>query len=267
MKGATPEGARTEQEVARWVRGMFARVAHRYDLANHLLSFNIDRHWRNHTVRRVRPILERPDARVLDLCCGTGDLTLELWRASHNRSLTFAAPGESTRPHRSRERERAVVFGADFCHPMLISARAKIGRGHARASLFEADALRLPLGDASLHLVTVAFGFRNLANYQAGLAELRRVLRPGGVAAILEFSRPPNAAFRALYNFYSRRILPWIGGALSGSRDAYTYLPESVRRFPAAGELAEGMRRAGFAEVRFEYLTGGIVALHLGSVA
>jgi demethylmenaquinone methyltransferase/2-methoxy-6-polyprenyl-1,4-benzoquinol methylase len=250
MRGAAPEGSRNEQEAARWVRGMFARVSHRYDLANHLLSFNIDRHWRNHTVRRVRPILERPGARVLDLCCGTGDLLL----AMHN-SLTP-----------SRERKRAVVLGSDFCHPMLLSACSKIERRRARASLFEADALRLPLADASLDLVTIAFGFRNLANYEAGLAEIRRVLRPGGIAAILEFSQPPNAAFRALYNFYSRRILPWIGGALSGSRDAYTYLPESVRRFPSAGELAEGMRRAGFAEARFERLTGGIVALHLGTV-
>lgn len=251
MRGAAPRGARDEQEAARWVRGMFARVAHRYDLANHLLSFNIDRYWRSHTVRRVRPVLERPDARVLDLCCGTGDLTLALLR-----SLTVAAPSGPG----------AVVFGSDFCHPMLISARAKIGRRRAPASLFEADALRLPLRDCSLDLVTVAFGFRNLANYEAGLVEMRRVLRPGGMAAILEFSQPPNAAFRALYNFYSRRILPWIGGALSGSRDAYNYLPESVSRFPSAGELAENMRRVGFAEVRFEYLTGGIVALHLATV-
>jgi demethylmenaquinone methyltransferase/2-methoxy-6-polyprenyl-1,4-benzoquinol methylase len=252
MRGAAPEGARSEQEAARWVRGMFARVAHRYDLANHLLSFNIDRHWRSHTVRRVLPILERSDARVLDLCCGTGDLLLAM--------LPLSRDGASSRPG-------AMRFGSDFCHPMLLSARAKIERRRAPAALFEADALRLPLGDASLDLVTVAFGFRNLANYEAGLAEIGRVLRPGGVAAILEFSQPPNRAFRALYNFYSRRILPWIGGALSGSRDAYTYLPESVRRFPPAQELADGMRRAGFRKVQFEYLTGGIVALHLGTIA
>jgi demethylmenaquinone methyltransferase/2-methoxy-6-polyprenyl-1,4-benzoquinol methylase len=131
--------------------------------------------------------------------------------------------------------------------------------------LFEADALRLPLSDASLDLITVAFGFRNLANYEAGLREMRRVLRGGGVAAILEFSQPPNPLFGALYGFYSRRVLPLIGGALSGSRDAYTYLPESVRKFPAPQELAEMMRTAGFGPVEFERLTGGIVALHLGS--
>jgi demethylmenaquinone methyltransferase/2-methoxy-6-polyprenyl-1,4-benzoquinol methylase len=240
MSGATPEGARNEQEAARWVRGMFGRVAHRYDLANHLLSFNIDRYWRAHTVRKVSDILERPGARVLDICCGTGDLVLAL--------------AEGGRP----------VLGSDFCHPMLVAAHQKIARRAAPAVLFESDALRLPLRDASLDLLTVAFGFRNLANYESGLAEVRRVLRPGGTAAILEFSRPPNRAFAGLYNFYSRRILPLIGGALSGSRDAYRYLPESVRKFPDAPELAARMRAAGFSGVEFEYLTGGIVALHVG---
>jgi demethylmenaquinone methyltransferase/2-methoxy-6-polyprenyl-1,4-benzoquinol methylase len=236
MKGAAPQGARNEREAADWVRGMFARVARRYDLANHVLSFNIDRVWRARTVRRVRPILERPGARVLDICCGTGDLTLALAREC-----------------------RAPVLGSDFCHPMLVAARRK-----GAADLFEADALRLPLRDASLDLVTVAFGFRNLANYGAGLAEMRRVLGPGGMAAILEFSDPPNPVFAALYHFYSRRILPLIGGALSGSRDAYTYLPESVRKFPSPEELAEEMRRAGFEQVRYERFTGGVATLHLG---
>ena len=236
MKGTAPPGARNEREAAAWVRGMFARVAHRYDLANHLLSFNIDRLWRARTVRRVRPILERSGARVLDICCGTGDLTLALAREC-----------------------RAPVFGSDFCHPMLVAARGK-----GAAGLFEADALRLPLRDASLDLVTVAFGFRNLANYGAGLAEMRRVLRPNGMAAILEFSEPPNPVFAALYHFYSRRILPLIGGALSGSRDAYTYLPESVRKFPSPEELADQMRRGGFEQVRYERFTGGIATLHLG---
>jgi demethylmenaquinone methyltransferase/2-methoxy-6-polyprenyl-1,4-benzoquinol methylase len=238
MKGAAPPGARNEREAAAWVRGMFARVARRYDLANHLLSFNIDRLWRARTVGRVRHILERPGARVLDICCGTGDLTLALARGC-----------------------RAPVLGSDFCHPMLVAARGK-----GAAGLFEADALRLPLRDASLDLITVAFGFRNLANYGAGLAEMRRVLRPNGMAAILEFSEPPNAVFAALYHLYSRRILPLIGGALSGSRDAYTYLPESVRKFPSPEELADQMRRGGFEQVRYERFTGGIATLHLGVI-
>ena len=256
MKGTAPPGARDEREAAAWVRGMFAGVARRYDLANHLLSFNIDRLWRARTVRRVRPILERPGARVLDICCGTGDLTLALARECR---APVSASGRACPAPTPDEACLALVFGSDFCHPMLVAARGK-----GAADLFEADALRLPLRDVSLDLVTVAFGFRNLANYEEGLAEMRRVLRPGGMAAILEFSEPPNATFAALYHFYSRRILPLIGGALSGSREAYTYLPESVRKFPPAEELAEEMRRAGFAEVRYERFTGGIVALHLG---
>jgi demethylmenaquinone methyltransferase/2-methoxy-6-polyprenyl-1,4-benzoquinol methylase len=242
MKGATPAGTRNEQEAAAWVRGMFGRVAHRYDLANHLLSLNIDRYWRAHTVRRLRPILRNPAARVLDICCGTGDLVLAL------------------------ERTRGTsVFGSDFCHPMLVAARKKLDEHQKRSPLFEADALHLPLAGSSLDLLTVAFGFRNLANYEAGLAEMRRVVRPGGTAAILEFSQPPNPAFAALYNFYSRRILPLIGGALSGEPGAYTYLPESVKKFPNAAELAQLVRRAGFDSVTYEYLTSGIVALHLAS--
>jgi demethylmenaquinone methyltransferase/2-methoxy-6-polyprenyl-1,4-benzoquinol methylase len=216
-------------------------VARRYDQANHLLSFSIDRYWRAHTARRLRHILANPTARVVDICCGTGDLVVELERL-----------------------RGAPVLGSDFCHPMLVSAAHKVARSRKRSSLFEADALRLPLADHSLDLLTVAFGFRNLANYEAGLAEMRRVLRPGGTAAILEFSQPPHAMFAALYHFYSRRILPWIGGVISGDRSAYTYLPESVKKFPSASELAAAMRRAGFPHTEYEYLTGGIVALHLG---
>jgi demethylmenaquinone methyltransferase/2-methoxy-6-polyprenyl-1,4-benzoquinol methylase len=239
MKGATPEGARTEREAAQWVRAMFARVAHRYDLANHLLSFNMDRAWRERAVGRVREVLLRPDARVLDLCCGTGDLLVALQSAA-----------------------RRPLYGSDFCHPMLQRAARK----SPGSPLFEADALQLPLADASLDLIAMAFGFRNLADYEAGLRELRRVLRREGMLAILEFSQPPNAAFAALYDFYSRRILPVIGGALSGARDAYTYLPESVRKFPSAEQLCRDLRAAGFRDARYERLTGGIVALHTARV-
>jgi demethylmenaquinone methyltransferase/2-methoxy-6-polyprenyl-1,4-benzoquinol methylase len=240
MKGTTPEGIAGEQQAARYVREMFAQIAPRYDLLNHLLSFNIDRYWRSRTVERVRPVLNRMDARVLDLCCGTGDLTLAFARDSS-----------------------AKVFGSDFCHPMLTAARAK-SPGQER--WFEADALRLPVADASADMVSAAFGFRNLANYDEGLREIRRVLRPGGMAAILEFSQPPNAAFARAYGFYSERILPRIGGLISGSQKAYKYLPESVRKFPNAEELAERMRAAGFEDVSFERMTFGIVALHIGRV-
>ena len=151
MKGTAPAGISTEQEASRWVRTMFGRIAPRYDLANHVLSFNLDRLWRAQTVKRVRHILERPDARTLDLCCGTGDLLIAL-----------------------QARSVQAVTGSDFCHPMLTAAAGKIARRKFHCPLFEADALALPLPDSALDLVTVAFGFRNLANYQAGLAEMYR---------------------------------------------------------------------------------------------
>jgi len=242
MKGTAPAGVTSEQEASRWVRAMFGRIAPRYDLANHVLSMNLDRMWRAQTVKRVRHILERPEARTLDLCCGTGDLLLAL-------------DARSARP----------AMGSDFCHPMLTAAQEKITRRKRECPLFEADALRLPLADGALDLITVAFGFRNLADYASGLAEAHRVLRPSGVAAILEFSQPGNTAFGNLYNFYSRKILPLIGAALSGSREAYAYLPESIQKFPTAEELAGRMRVAGFRLVEFFRMTGGTVALHLGT--
>lgn len=236
MSGTTPKGIRDEREAAAWVRDMFGQVAPRYDLLNHLLSANIDKLWRARTVRRLQDILSRPEGRVLDLCCGTGDLAIAL-----------------------REKARAQVLASDFCHPMLIAAGRK-----TTVPLFEADALTLPVADASLDLITIAFGFRNLANYEAGFRELKRVLRPGGTLAVLEFSTPPNALFANLYNFYSMQVLPKIGAALSGAREAYTYLPESVQKFPDAPGLAEMMRRAGYRDVVFERMTFGIVALHTG---
>ena len=242
--GTTPEGIASEQEASRWVRSMFGRVAHRYDLANHLLSANIDRSWRFHTVRRIRDVLMRPSARVMDLACGTGDLLIAL----------------------EREAGRALI-GSDFCHPMLQGARAKLDRTELQSSLVEADALSLPVPDGCIDLITIAFGYRNLANYRAGIIEMRRVLRPGGALAILEFSQPPNPVFAALYNWYSRNVLPRIGGAISGAPEAYRYLPESVRKFPAPPELARMMRENGFDSVEWEYLTFGIVALHVGRIA
>jgi demethylmenaquinone methyltransferase / 2-methoxy-6-polyprenyl-1,4-benzoquinol methylase len=240
-QGTTPAGISDEQQAARWVRGMFGSIAPRYDLLNHLLSLNIDRYWRARTVKRVSSVLARPGARVLDLCCGTGDLMLAL-----------------------QARSQAVVYGSDFCHPMLVAAHHKVQQRRGPSVLFEADALRLPVADASVDLITIAFGFRNLSNYQQGFQELMRVLSPGGLTAILEFSTPPNPVLSRLYDFYSRSILPTIGGWISGSKEAYSYLPESVRKFPGAQDLAKQMRDAGFTNVRFERMTAGIVALHLG---
>jgi demethylmenaquinone methyltransferase / 2-methoxy-6-polyprenyl-1,4-benzoquinol methylase len=236
--GTTPPGAETEEQAAQWVRRMFGEVAPRYDSLNHILSMNIDKGWRRATVARLAEVLRRPDAVVIDLCCGTCDLLAALEQAGPSRS-----------------------FGTDFCHPMLTAAQRK----RLRSPLFEADAMRLPLRDRSADILTVAFGFRNLANYHKGLVEMRRVLKPGGVAAILEFSTPPSPWFASLYRFYSNQILPRIGAALSGAREAYTYLPASVSKFPDADGLTALMRDAGFVDVKFERMSMGIVALHVGS--
>lgn len=239
--GTTPPGTTNEPEAAEWVQRMFSRVAPRYDFLNHLLSFNIDRSWRRVLMERMRDVLRRSDAKILDLCCGTGDVQLDLQTVA-----------------------QAPIFGADFCHPMLVAARQKATQRGLQPVLFEADALRLPLTDGALDAISIAFGFRNLANYQAGLRELHRVLKPTGLLAILEFSHPPGAFMKTAYGFYSNVLLPLIGSAISGSKEAYTYLPDSIRKFPCASELREMMQRAGFEETSFELLTGGIAALHLG---
>jgi len=241
LPGARPEGARNESEAARQVREMFSRIAPRYDFLNHLLSLELDRLWRRRVAERFRHVLARAEARVLDLCCGTGDLTLALARAGC-----------------------AAVFGTDFAHPMLVRAREKAARG-GRASLatyVEADALQLPFADSGFDLATVAFGFRNLANYERGLREMHRILRPSGEVAILEFTEPRSAVLGRLYRLYFTRIIPRLGGAISGNAAAYSYLPSSVARFPRPEELAATMSAAGFKDIRFELWTVGSVALH-----
>lgn len=240
VRGTTPEGTASEVEAARYVRDMFGRVAPRYDLLNRLLSFNIDQGWRRHTTRRLREVLERPQSRVLDLCCGTGDLLKML-----------------------RDESRGQVIGVDFAHQMLVRSKEKT----SRVGLAEADGLRLPFADASFDAITIAFGFRNFANYAEGLREMRRVTKPGGCVAILEFSHPPSALVRAGNEIYCQRILPWLGGLVSGASDAYRYLPSSVKKFPGAEELRDDMVAAGFASTSFERLTLGVVALHIGQVS
>jgi demethylmenaquinone methyltransferase / 2-methoxy-6-polyprenyl-1,4-benzoquinol methylase len=239
--GTTPRGTTNERQAAEYVRGMFGGIARQYDLLNHLLSFNLDKRWRRRTVERVSRIATARDARILDLCCGTGDVLMELERA-----------------------RGTPAFGADFCHPMLTTAAAKIDRARMRSRLFEGDGLALPLADASLDAITIAFGFRNFSNYQKGLEEMLRVLKPGGAAAILEFSQPRNALFARVYDWFSMVLLPRIGGLISGSRQAYSYLPESIRKFPNAELLASRMRQAGFSHVEYELMTFGAVALHIG---
>jgi demethylmenaquinone methyltransferase / 2-methoxy-6-polyprenyl-1,4-benzoquinol methylase len=242
--GTRPKGLEDDREISRWVRRMFDGVAPRYDLLNHVLSFQTDRYWRWRTVRRVAPALARPGgARAVDLCCGSGDLLIALQRR---------APAGAT------------ILGSDFSHQMLLACDAKLLAGRLRSKVFESDAMQLPLATNSMDLITVAFGFRNLVNYRDGLIEILRVLRPGGMAAILEFSTPPNRLFGAFYRFYSTRILPRVGALISGVPEAYTYLPESVRQFPAAPALAGAMRAAGYENVEFTHMTFGVVALHIG---
>ncbi len=251
LPGTRPAGAHDEVEASQKVRQMFSRIAHRYDFLNHLLSLSLDVVWRRRTARRFRSILRRPEARVLDLCCGTGDLTLALERV-HARAM-------------SQGREPSgLVLGSDFAQAMLERAAEKIRRRGANARCLAADVLALPFANASFDLVTIAFGIRNLANYERGLREMARVLRRGGEVGILEFSEPRAWPIAPLYGFYFRRILPRIGGAISGSAEAYSYLPRSVAKFPSPEELGDWMKHAGFADVRYEGWNFGIVALHSG---
>jgi len=222
-----------------YVRGMFAAIAPRYDLLNHLLSFNVDRRWRRRAVRRLG-WERRPDGLYLDLCAGTLDLAATLARADGFRGR---------------------IIGADFAIPMLARGRAK----SARVRPVGADALELPFPDGEFDGALVGFGVRNLADLDSGLAEAARVLKPGSRLVVLEFTTPRFAPLRAAYLFYFRRLLPLIGRAVSKHTDAYTYLPESVLNFPSPDGLARRLEAAGFHDVDFDLLSGGICALHYGT--
>jgi len=243
LPGTRPEGVQDEKEAAAHVREMFGRIAPRYDLLNHLLSLDIDKLWRRRVAQRFRAVLRDPKTKVLDLCCGTGDLAFAFRRE---------APGG------------AEIIGADFVPEMLVRARAKSAASAAKIEFVEADALSLLFADAGFDLVSCAFGFRNLANYERGLQEIRRVLKPGGAVAILEFAEPRGKIFGALYRFYFRHVLPRLGGLISGNAQAYSYLPSSVRKFPDPRELEIKVAQAGFVGVQYERWTGGIVTLHTG---
>jgi demethylmenaquinone methyltransferase/2-methoxy-6-polyprenyl-1,4-benzoquinol methylase len=249
--GAAPTGARDRESAAQAVREMFSSIAPRYDLLNHVLSFNIDRLWWWRTARKFDAILRLPEARVLDLCCGTGDMTFAL--------------------HRRAASEATQILGADFSHPMLQRAAAKAqeqekkkekGSG-AKLRWIEADALRLPFPDGHFNLVTSAFGFRNLADYDAGLREIARVLAPGGECGILDFGEP-GGLIGQCYRVYFKKILPAVGTMISGVRGPYAYLPASVERFPPPDEMLERMRQAGFRESSWTPYTFGVAGLYRG---
>ncbi|MBA3914042.1 MAG: bifunctional demethylmenaquinone methyltransferase/2-methoxy-6-polyprenyl-1,4-benzoquinol methylase UbiE [Acidobacteriales bacterium] len=238
--GAAPQGTSDPESAARAVREMFTAIAPRYDLLNHVLSCNVDRLWWNKAARTFEQILKKPDAQVLDLCCGTGDMTSALQR---------------------RAAESARLCGVDFSHTMLTRAYEK-GAGSGLRWI-EADGLRLPFPDGSFDLVTAAFGFRNLADYDAGLREIGRVLREGGECGILDFGEPKGLIGK-LYRFYFKQVLPRLGTLISGVRGPYAYLPASVARFPEPSEMLERMRRAGFREVSWTPYTFGIAGLYRG---
>ena len=231
------EKRRAADEHANRVREMFATIAGRYDFLNHLLSANIDKKWRKIVAGQL--VTRIPGgALILDVACGTGDLSQTLF-----------------------EKTKARVVATDFCRPMLNIAAGKVA---SSVSLVEGDALKLPFKDGTFDAVTIGFGLRNLADVNGGLHELLRILKPEGWVAVLEFSRPSNVAMRSVFGLYFRRILPLMGGLVSGSVSAYTYLPDSVSRFPDQEQLASVMREVGFAQVSYQNLSGGIAALHLG---
>ena len=221
---------------------MFTSIAPRYDLLNHVLSFNVDRMWWRRTARTFQHVLARPEARVLDLCCGTGDMTFALRRQA----------GKSS----------SRVLGADFSHAMLQRAKMK-SSGDNAPDWIEADALDLPFPCGHFDLVTSAFGFRNLADYDAGLREIVRVLRPGGECGILDFGEP-RGVLGSLYRIYFKKVLPRVGTLISGVRGPYGYLPASVERFPAPEEMLARMKKAGFAEATWTPYTFGIAGLYRG---
>jgi demethylmenaquinone methyltransferase/2-methoxy-6-polyprenyl-1,4-benzoquinol methylase len=224
-----------------YVQRIFSEIAPRYDLLNRLLSLGIDRRWRRVALDRLG-WTRAPGGTYLDLCAGTLDVGAELSR---------------------RAGFQGRVLAADFAEPML---RAGLGKAPRDVLVpVVADALALPVRDASFDGAIVAFGIRNVADLGAGLREVRRTLKPGARFVILEFSTPRLPFVRAAYLFYFHRILPLIGRLVSGHRTAYTYLPRSVANFPETSALAAAMARAGFRDVRFETLTGGIAALHVGT--
>ena len=242
--GAKPMGVQDESRASEAVQQMFNAIAPRYDLLNHVLSANVDRLWWRRTASSFRFVLADPDAAVLDICCGTGDLTMALLKH---------------RPAAARP-----ILAADFAHDMLRRGAQKFGASEPNRSVaiaLEADALHLSVRSASLDLIVTSFGFRNLANYEAGLREFHRVLKPGGKLGILEFSEP-GGLIGKIYALYFRRVLPAIGRIICGEEGPYSYLPASVGAFPAPPELLAMMQRTGYSDCKWQPYTFGIAGLY-----
>jgi demethylmenaquinone methyltransferase / 2-methoxy-6-polyprenyl-1,4-benzoquinol methylase len=237
--GAKPAGAHDESSAAQAVRQMFNTIAPRYDLLNHVLSANIDRLWWRRTARRFRGVLADPEAAVLDICCGTGDMTMALLKL---------------RPAGARP-----ILAGDFARAMLTRGARKFGGRGAIA--LEADAMHLPLRSGSLDLIVTAFGFRNLSNYEGGLREFHRVLKPGGQLGILDFSEPGGLIGKA-YAVYFRRVLPTIGRMICGKDGPYNYLPTSVGHFPPPPRMIDMMQTTGYSDCAWQPYTFGIAGLY-----
>jgi demethylmenaquinone methyltransferase/2-methoxy-6-polyprenyl-1,4-benzoquinol methylase len=223
-----------------FVREMFARIAPSYDAANKVISAGMDEGWR----RRAIALLQPPrNGRIVDLCCGTGDIVFHLVRTDPTLRVT----------------------GVDFCEPMLEGARVRALRARGEIDFVEGDVMRLPFADNAFDGATMGFAMRNVADIDATLREVKRVLKPGARFVNLDMSKAPNAAWKACFDLYFYRIVPLIGGLLSGSRQAYTYLPNSLTHHPNAEALRDRFSAAGFENVGFVRLMGGAVAVHYGS--
>jgi demethylmenaquinone methyltransferase/2-methoxy-6-polyprenyl-1,4-benzoquinol methylase len=236
------ERTANEQAHAQAVREMFAGIATKYDFLNHFLSVNIDKRWRRLVRQRLEKELGNKKALILDVACGTGDLSVEL-----------------------QQHGQAKVIGTDFCRPMLAIAAEKNSKNNLSIPYLEGDGMNLAFEDGIFDAVTIAFGLRNFSNWLDGLKELHRIIKKGGKLVILEFSTPMVPGFKQIFNLYFTQILPRIGGVVSGSRGAYEYLPDSVSRFPNQKNLAKMMSEIGFTAVDYKNLTGGIAAIHMGT--
>lgn len=239
----------TVDKSAERIRRMFGEISERYDFLNHFLSGGVDYYWRWRTIRSAPP---RGEAPILDVCTGTGDLAIAYW----NRSA-----------------RKVAVYGTDFTHEMLTLATRKVvprsssanGAPETQLTFVEADTQQLPFAEGLFQIVSVAFGLRNVSDTLGGLREMARVCQPGGRVVVLEFSLPANVAFRAIYQWYFRNVLPRIGQFLARNKQAaYNYLPQSVAEFPQGDTLAAIMRQAGLIDVTWTPLTFGIATLYVG---